>query len=702
MLAAVLLVYNLLKASEEQKHVIYPFPAITFALWVAGVWALNPVQTNAVTYLVQRMASVQTFFFVSSVCFYLMGRRRHLLSERFSPSVFFLYVGCLLSSICAFFSKENSAVLPAILLATEWWFFTPDLLQRVWTGLKKSKWITRWILLIGILLASIVLVQSLDGIITGYEKRHFNLQERLLTESRIVVWYISLLLFPLPSRLSIEHDVQISTSLFSPPTTCLSFCFLVLALLLILRFRKRYPLMTYGSMWFFANLTIESSVVPLELVFEHRLYLPSIGLTLCFVIGIACVGRCCLPKVPMEEFSKLSWSIVAILVSTLALLTFQRNQAWENFITISEDAAAKAPQNPRAHANLSVAYGRAGMSHEALQHAEEALKLGRPHHEDYMVASNVIVGSLIALGETEKAFVRGEELLANFPKDYDAGALPNFCLNLAQGHLDQQQPKEAYSFAHRALEFASRIDRNYHDLRLIEGMMSKILAVVAAKNTDINGDGGIDPGALPVKAWIARDFLSVGERQQAKVLLNEVLADHPDELESPQILASIVEGEKLDAIQRQKEDFKRKYVQHPYTAFNFYMAAAYLICENRLTSPLQNLGMSFLNHAIKLEPNNPDPYLLTGWYHYEKGEYQDAAEWARKAHRLDANNAKVWLGLGFFLIKADQPTAAIDCFRKVLELYPGYPKKRVILGIISNLEEGVGSFKAAKNSFDRS
>lgn len=689
--AVAVLIFKLLQVAEEQKGLKYPFPPFYFALWVAGLWAANPIQTNAVTYLVQRMASIQTFFFVSSVCCYLIGRRRHLSSGRLSLAVLVAYAGCLLNSICAFFSKENSAVLPALLVATEWWFFTPDLWRKIRLHLNAANRVSRWVLVTGVLVVSIFLLQAFEDVTVDYARRHFGLRERLLTESRIVVRYISLLLFPLPSRLSIEHDVQVSTSFFSPPTTFLSLCVLILALFLTLRFRNRYPLMTYGSMWFFSNLSIESTFIPLELVFEHRLYLPSIGLTLCVVIGIACIGRCYLPKVSTEDFTKLSWSIAALLLSTLALLTFQRNQAWESFISINEDAVAKAPRNPRAHANLAVAYGRAGMNYEALQQAEEALKLGRPHHEDYMVASNVIVSSLIALGETEKAFVRGEELLADFPKDYDAGALPYFCLNMAQGHLDQLQIKEAYSFAQCALDFASRLDRNDHELHLVEGMMLKLLAIAEQNKLDLDGDGSTDPGVLPRRTWVARRFLSVGERRQAALLLRETLADNPVHPESIELLTAIGKTEQLDEAQKQREDYRRKYLHRPYPVFNFYLAVAYLICDRKLQGPMKKLGMSLLNRAQQIHPDNPDPYLLTGWYHYANGDVQAAIESAQSALKLDPDYAKAWLGLGFFLIQANQFADAIDSFQKALDLYPGYPKKRVLVRIISDLKKGATS-----------
>ncbi len=126
--------------------------------------------------------------------------------------------------------------------------------------------------------------------------------ERLLTEARIVVWYLSLLLWPAPSRMSLEHDVVVSTSLLNPPTTLGAIVFLALLGWLILRYRKKFPLISYGGMWFLLNLLIESTIVPLELVFEHRLYLPSVGFTLVAVCALVDALGYLFAKRPAERF----------------------------------------------------------------------------------------------------------------------------------------------------------------------------------------------------------------------------------------------------------------------------------------------------------------------------------------------------------------------------------------------------------------
>lgn len=701
MLAVLLLIFQIVKvALWEEKQQRFG-SCLFFALAVSGLWALNPVQTNAVTYLVQRMASLEALFYILAVALYVLGRRSYH-SSLSTWRTLLCFAGCVLSACGAFLSKENSAMLPVMLLITEWWFFRPNLPQQIWNHCKQSRRALQFLYILIILLTGIFFLHAFDHVIQGYQKRYFTLQQRLLTEPRIVLWYLSLLILPLPSRLSIEHDVNLSTSFFHPPTTLLAILFWIGLVLVCVRSRNRYPVMTYGIIWFVVNLLIESTFVPLELVFGHRLYVPSIGFFLFFVAAFLKALNYGFVRFSSVELAKLGWSTMAILCSCLALLTFERNMAWQNAVTINADAAAKAPQNPRAHANLAVAYARAGRERDAIREAELAIKLGRPRYEAYTIAANIIVGSLVALGNTRTAISRGDALLKGFLPSYDASGLPDFCLNLAQAHLDINQVRGAYQAAFQGLQYASRMNRNDHALMQIEGMMTKIVDRAGREKVDLDGDGRPDPGAVPVRAWIAKRFLAIDQVGAARALLEQVLRNDPHQYAAQVMLDSIKKREDLNRIQQAKTNFTDKYVYHPFSKFNFCMATAFLIQKKRLPDPLLNLGEVLVQHAIQLQPRNPDARLLLGWYFYGKGEVGQALRSARQALKLDPDNAKSWLGLGFFLVKANQPQAAVDAFHKALALYPGYRKRRVILQLASSLQKDVPEKTQASGTLHRS
>ena len=163
------------------------------------------------------MASMQALFFTLSVACFIKAR---LLSGKKTRSAIIFYFLCALAALCSFLSKENSAVLPVALALTDIWFFDSAWLKKAWAVCRKTGWKVRAAAAAALLSSSFyAFAVVLPKLLSGYAQRDFNLVQRLLTEGRVVVWYMSLLLWPAPARLSMEHDPQISTSLFSPFTT---------------------------------------------------------------------------------------------------------------------------------------------------------------------------------------------------------------------------------------------------------------------------------------------------------------------------------------------------------------------------------------------------------------------------------------------------------------------------------------------------
>ncbi|MGV8050832.1 MAG: tetratricopeptide repeat protein, partial [Anaerolineaceae bacterium] len=447
-LAVFLMIYVLSKHSQEyaQSKEFIPH-AVELALWIAGLWALHPFQTNAVTYLVQRMASLVTLFYVLSVANYFIGRTIHLQKNNLNIRSVVFYALSSMCMILAFLSKPNAAMIPVMLFFTEAWFFQPDIFQRIFHFARKH-----WLLSATcVLMVCAVTANVLPPMLSSYNTRHFTLFERLLTEARVILRYISVLIYPDPNRLSLEHDVVLSTSILHPLTTLPSILCLVAITVGIIVYRRRFPIITYGILWFLLNLVIESSIIPLELTFEHRMYLPSVGLILALVVAVFNISHSFFWKVSAKDFIKISWCVVAIMASALTLATFQRNKAWEDSVTLNQDSALKAPNNPRAHSNLAVALVRAQRYEEAIQEANIALRLGKEHFEQYSVAANSIITSYTAMGKYSAAISEGERLLKEWPKDSDARAWPGMSLNLASAYLGNHDLKGAYMATRDAL-----------------------------------------------------------------------------------------------------------------------------------------------------------------------------------------------------------------------------------------------------------
>jgi len=184
------------------------------ALLAAALWAINPIQTQAVTYIVQRMASMAAMFYIAGIFFYVKAR----LDDSRAARILF-YLGCCLAFILALGSKENAVLLPISLILVEFIFFR-DL----------SRPLTRWVffaiiaggvIFIGVVGALLFINGNPLGVL-NYSHRPFTLPERLLTEPRIVFFYLSQIFYPVATRLSIEHDISVSTSIIDPWST--AFC----------------------------------------------------------------------------------------------------------------------------------------------------------------------------------------------------------------------------------------------------------------------------------------------------------------------------------------------------------------------------------------------------------------------------------------------------------------------------------------------
>ena len=348
------------------------------ALLAAVLWAVNPVQTQAVTYIVQRMASLACLFFLLSLYLYIRGR---LSRERRRSRVFF--AACALSFILGLGTKENAILLPAALFLTEALFFQDLRLKHVQKTL-------------GLVGAVITLVIGVSGVLLFMQDRlpdllvpqggfDYSPLQRLLTQPRVLLFYISQIFYPVPTRLSIVHDFEISASVFSPWITTPSILVVVGLIGFGLLQARKCPMLSFAILFFFINHSIESTVMPLELVFEHRNYLPSLFAFVPVAAGVQRVlDRYRDQKHP---FYHLGTAFVALLLISLGAATYIRNLAWATEGSLWTDAHQKAPALARPLNSLAWGYyEKIGDYRTALSLYQKALTL-RAHRKFYRAFS---------------------------------------------------------------------------------------------------------------------------------------------------------------------------------------------------------------------------------------------------------------------------------------------------------------------------
>jgi hypothetical protein len=259
-----LLTFNLPSLKEKYGPISYRVALLTGLIFIA-----HPIQTQSVTYIVQRMASMAGMFYLLSMVLYIKGR---LSTGR--PR-FLYFGGAVLTYLLGVFSKENVAILPLFVALYEFYFFQNfDLSPK---GRKILFSLVAALLILGAFGFILWGQRYINVTIEGYKFRTFTMWERVLTQFRVVLYYLTLLIYPHPSRLNLDYDFPISKTIFDPPTTLISILIVVGLIGYSIWTAKKRPMLSFCILWYFGNLVIESSIFPLEMVYEHRLYLPAVG-----------------------------------------------------------------------------------------------------------------------------------------------------------------------------------------------------------------------------------------------------------------------------------------------------------------------------------------------------------------------------------------------------------------------------------------
>lgn len=390
--------------------------SIIVSLATALVWALHPVQTQAVTYVIQRMTSLSAMFYLSALLSYIVGTR----AKRMEISVA-AYAFCLILWCLALGTKENSATLPFALILYE---------LCTGTGTRSAARIrVLFIFLLALLTIGAMFIgpDFLYYMQSGYESRHFSLYERLLTESRVFFYYISLLLFPHPSRLNLDYDFTLSRSLIDPVTTLFAVTFFTVLLLFGVLSLKKRTLFGFAALWFIGHLLIESTILPLEIAFEHRLYLPSAGL-----IAVA------VPSLLLGYSNRWVWGLAFLACLLLVTGTYTRNELWRDPVKFHRDIASKSPEKTRVWVNLSNAMREAGDYKGAIEAAYRGINAR--HFEEPHFRANAYL-SLGRVLSPLKEFERAREALNKALELDDKN--PKIWLTLGLLDIDEGLPKQA-------------------------------------------------------------------------------------------------------------------------------------------------------------------------------------------------------------------------------------------------------------------
>ncbi len=369
-------------ASMEPSAWSMAQPPAGMAFITALLFVVHPLQTQAVTYIVQRFTSLATLFYLLSIVCYLKWR----LAGPEQRSRYGWYAGALLSTVLAMKTKEISFTLPFMILWVEGIFFWP-LTRQQWGGL------IPFLLTLPIIpLSSWATVGEAEG---GFARETTDIGrlDYLFTQFRVIVTYLRLLVFPIHQNL--DYDYPIYHSLLNA-SVFLSMLFLafLFGLAIYLLFHLRHRLVAFGLLWFLVTLSVESSIIPIrDVIFEHRLYLPSVGLMLA---ASAVVGG-------LHRWRTGVGIGVAVVVILFSVATYQRNRVWNDEISLWADVVQKSPNKARGYINLGAVYREQNRLQEAIQAYKTALTL-KPDIADTHYNLGIAYGKLGQVDEAIQAY----------------------------------------------------------------------------------------------------------------------------------------------------------------------------------------------------------------------------------------------------------------------------------------------------------
>jgi Tfp pilus assembly protein PilF len=415
---------NPVRPTKAQKQDYDVQPAIPekkvalIAMFSALLFVSHPIQTQAVTYIVQRFTSLTAFFYLLSLVFYIKaglagqwgrgkedspGAKGKMHANL--PLTMTYYILSLISTVLAMHTKEISFTLPIVIICYEFFFF-----KTPWK--KKLLFLLPIILTLSIIPLSIMDSEKPLGDILSDLSEKTRVQTKisrgdyLLTQIRVITTYIGLLFFPVNQNL--DYDYPIYHSFFSP-SIFFSFLFLLAlfgsAIFLFylsrmqiitqesLRTHTPLPLahclISFGILWFFIALSIESSIIPIaDVIFEHRVYLPSVGAFIAITTSIFFLTDKFKSK--WEKIERVVIPAFFVIILILSGATFARNMVWQDEVTLWEDVIKKSPEKSRGYNDLGYFTLEKGLIDKAIGYFQVALRLrynNADAHNNLAVAS---------------------------------------------------------------------------------------------------------------------------------------------------------------------------------------------------------------------------------------------------------------------------------------------------------------------------
>ena len=577
--------------------------ALSLLPLLAGlVFVAHPIQTQAVTYIVQRAASLATLFYLISLYLYGEGRKRQVENtSRWVAAGY--YAVAFLAAIVAAFSKETALTLPFAIILYEIFFFRKA---------GKVGWIFIGLASVLVLLIPWFLLSR--GFVSSTVAGALPALDYLLTQPRVWLTYLRLVILPINQNL--DYDFAVSQSLIDA-STLFGVAGLALVALAGFKFFRTSRVLSFGIFWFMLALLPESSLLPLpDVIYEHRVYLPMVGISIFAAFAL-------------QHFTR-KWGTTGVaalvigIVGALGLTTFERNKVWSTEITLWQDVIKKSPKKARGYLNLGRAYDDLGMYKQAQAYYDMAQSIDPGYADTYASRANLLVHQ----GLADAAIVECNRALKLSP---GLGLqLARIYFNRGTAYFMKNLPDSAYADFNKALSYDPNLEQAYFNRALLLSRRSEFQKAI----DDYGRSLKLEPkksNAFNNRGVIIRDL---GR-------LDEAMADFNNALQF-------------------KPDFPEAY---------FNRAVTYGL-KGEFDKAIEDFT-SF----IRLVPKSPEGYHRRGVIFVRKGEYEKAVAEFSRALQINSSYGPAYAERGrAFSAMGDKAGAASDLKRaKALGVPVNFP-----------------------------
>lgn len=591
--------------------------AASFALLAAAFFLVHPVQTESVTYISSRSELLSTLFYLLAVLLFAY-RSPERIGFAFSLLIgifFLLGIG----------TKETVISLPAALLLYDFIFFSNAQVRAV-----LSRWRFYLTFILGAMaVAFYLLAFKLQSSVGGAAPGNLSSYHYFLTQLRVIVRYVQVLF--IPAGLNLAYDFRPSTSLFDI-RVILSAVFLLALVCLGWWLRRRNPVVAFSLLWFFVTLAPTSSFVPvLDVIYDHRLYLPMIGVCLSFPLLIDFI----------REFvrSKLGWRLPAAAFGATVVIAFvvgtvMRNEVWRDEVRLWSDVIAKSPGKARGYSGLAQAYYSRGQYQQAIEVSMRGLQ---------NVSQNAL-GFHGNIGQFYLRLGRYDEALDTFSEAISLTATP----------VDQARAYQNLAVTYIYKSALLKPDDSEEKDRLLSKAEEALQKSIEA-----------DPAYLP--AWDSYINVAVdrGKQETLRVQLEERL------LKAKTQDPMIDYGFGKLAFQQGDYQEAAKYFRQAAGGFK----GDKMFCFNYAYA-LEEIGSKQEATNQYLEALKSDPQFLQAHYnlaqlYMENGGNESAIQHFNEVVRLDPRNTLAHLQLARIYIRQGQRALARNHLTAVLSVSPG-------------------------------